>query len=524
MGWAVLPASLLTGGLMGLLKISSKDKPACTPARRQDCPPHAVACWSLMRFVLTFALAASSYAANLEARIDQVLNANPLFKRSVAGIHVVSLDSHKVLYAHNADSFFVPASNMKLFTTALALLRLGPSHTFTTRLITDASGNLVLVGGGDPSLSGREYPYRKESTNRPPLSALEQLVDHALAAGLQQVDGDIIGDDTFYPWDPYPPNWSQDDALGADGAPVSALTLNDNVISLRIRAGEKAGEPVEILPWPSIEYFAIDNRIVTGEARSLRRVEVSHTQGSRQVMLSGSIPAASPLSVVSVAVDDPALFAACALYEVLARKGISVRGVPIARHRSVGETPLAVTGRAWAIRTSPPLPQLLQMTDKVSQNLHAELMLREVARVNLGDGTRESGVKLLGTLMHEIGGAADEIRVDDGSGLSRNAEVTPHLVTRLLTYMFASDQKDAWMSLLPVGGEDGTLSHRLCCASESRNILAKTGTLSRASALSGYADTETRGKLAFSILINNFGARTQEVQAWIDKIALALLE
>jgi D-alanyl-D-alanine carboxypeptidase/D-alanyl-D-alanine-endopeptidase (penicillin-binding protein 4) len=480
-----------------------------------------------MKFVPILAmlgLAGLSPAANLEMRIDQILEANPLVKRSVAGIHVVSVDTHKVLYAHNADHFFVPASNMKLFTTALALTRLGPDHHFTTKLLTDPSGNLVLVGGGDPSLSGREYPYRKGSTNGPPLSALDQLVDHAIAAGLKQVDGDIIGDDTFYPWDPYPPNWSQDDALGADGAPVSALTLNDNAMSFRIRAGEKAGDPVEILPWPSVEYFAVDNRIVTGEAKSVRRIEVRHTQGSRQVMLSGSIPAGSALIAETVAVDDPALFAACALYEVLARKGIAIRGVPLARHRSSGETHGDIAGRVWATRTSPPLSQLLQMTDKVSQNLHAELMLREVARVDDGEGTREAGVRLLGNLMHLTGGAADEIHVDDGSGLSRNAEVTPHLVTRLLAYMFASDQKDVWISLLPVGGEDGTLTHRLCCVYESRNIVAKTGTLSRASALSGYAESKTQGKLAFSILINNFGARTQDVQAWIDKIALALVE
>ena len=474
--------------------------------------------------LILFGLACISPAANLETRIDQIVDANPLSKRAIAGIHVISLDTHKVLYARNADKFFVPASNMKLFTTALALMRLGPDHLFTTRLITDASGNLVLAGGGDPSLSGREYPYRKEAVNRPPLSALEQLVDHAVEAGLKQVDGNIIGDDTFYPFDPYPPNWSQDDALGSDGAPVSALTLNDNVLSLRIHAGEKAGDPVEITPWPSFEYFAIDNRIVTGDAKSTSRVVVSHSQGSRQVMLSGSVPAGSPLIGENVAVDDPALFAACALYEVLVRKGIPIRGVPVARHRILGEPQSAMEGRVWATRSSPPLSQLLQITDKVSQNLHAELMLREVARVKDGEGTREAGVRLLGALMREIGAVAEEIRVDDGSGLSRNAEVTPHLVTRLLSYMFASDQKDVWISLLPVGGEDGSLSHRLCCSSESHNIVAKTGSLSRASALSGYAESATQGKLAFSILINNFGARTPEVQAWIDKIALALLE
>lgn len=472
--------------------------------------------------VFTFACMAA--AADLEARLDQALDANPLSKRSIAGIHVVNLESKKVLYAHNADGYFVPASNMKLFSTALALLRLGPMHVFTTRMITDTAGNLVLAGGGDPSLSGREYPYKKDSGTRPPLWALEQLVDRAIAAGLTKVDGDIVGDDTFYPWDPYPPNWSQDDATGADGAPVSALTLNDNAISLRLKAGQRAGDAVEVLPWPSFEYFAIDNRIVTGEPKSSAHVEIVHPQGSRQVLLTGSLPAGSPMLGRTIVVDDPALFAACALYDVLSRKGIPVRGQPLARHRNAGEPPVAVTGHEWATRTSPPLSELLQMTDKVSQNLHAELMLREVARVDGGEGMREAGVKLLNGLIREIGGAADDARVDDGSGLSRNAEVTPRLVTRLLAYMYASDQRDVWMSLLPVGGEDGTLSHRLCCTSESHNIAAKTGTLSRASALSGYADSKTQGKLAFSILINNFGARTQDVQAWIDKIALALLE
>ena len=474
--------------------------------------------------ILFLALATISQAANLETRLDQILDSSPLAKRSLAGVHVVSLDTHKILYARNADRFFVPASNMKLFTTALALTRLGPDYRFVTRLLSDSSGNLVLAGSGDPSLSGRDYPYRKEPTGRAPLAALEQLVDDAVAAGLKQVDGDIVGDDTLYPWVPYPPNWSQDDALGADGAPVSALTLNDNVIALRIRAGDKPGDPVAVTPWPSVEYFAIDNRIATGEPRSARHIEVSRIPGSRQILLSGTIPAASPLVVQSLAVDDPALFAACALYDLLARRGVEIRGVPVARHRSPGEVQAVMAGRLWATRTSPPLSELLQVLDKVSQNLHAELVLREVGRVKGSEGTRESGMKVMETLMRDIGAPADEVHVDDGSGLSRNAEVTPRLVTRLLSYMAASEQKDVWMSLLPVGGEDGTLSHRLCCTSDSRNILAKTGTLSRAVALSGYADSKTGGKLAFSILVNNFGARTQDVQAWVDKIALALLE
>jgi D-alanyl-D-alanine carboxypeptidase/D-alanyl-D-alanine-endopeptidase (penicillin-binding protein 4) len=133
-------------------------------------------------------------------------------------------------------------------------------------------------------------------------------------------------------------------------------------------------------------------------------------------------------------------------------------------------------------------------------------------------------MRVLDGFLHEIGAPPDEYHMDDGSGLSRNAEVTPRLINRLLSYMSASPLRDVWMSLLPVGGEDGSLTHRLCCSQESRNILAKTGTLSRVVALSGYVDSKTQGNLAFSILINNHGARTQDVQAWVDKIALALLE
>src|SRR5215472_17450525 len=115
-------------------------------------------------FSLCFLLASIACGAGLEARIDAILDANATAKRSFIGIHVVLLKSHRVLYERNADRFFLPASNMKLFTTALALEQLGVDHRFITRLITDDSGNLIFVGGGDPTLSGRQYPYKKDAT------------------------------------------------------------------------------------------------------------------------------------------------------------------------------------------------------------------------------------------------------------------------------------------------------------------------------------------------------------------------
>jgi D-alanyl-D-alanine carboxypeptidase/D-alanyl-D-alanine-endopeptidase (penicillin-binding protein 4) len=275
---------------------------------------------------------------------------------------------------------------------------------------------------------------------------------------------------------------------------------------------------------PPLEYYAVDNRIETTARGAQARIRLSRQPGSRQLLLWGSIPAGHASVRESIPVDDPALYAASALYAALTRRGISVAGRPVARHRSVTEDYDAYTGPVVASRTSPPLVHLLQVMDKVSQNLFAELMLREVGRATLHQATREAGLEELAAMLGEIGALKDESVLEDGSGLSRNALVTPRLITRLLSFVYGSKYRDDWMSLLPVGGEDGTLQHRLCCMTEGSGIRAKTGSLGRAIALSGYADSKTRGRLAFSILVDDFSGPPTAVRVWIDKIATALLE
>jgi serine-type D-Ala-D-Ala carboxypeptidase/endopeptidase (penicillin-binding protein 4) len=470
----------------------------------------------------------SCTAADLPKTIDALMQASPASRASV-GIQVVDLKTGNTLYSRNADRLFLPASNMKLFTAALALERLGPDYRMTTRLVRAPSGDLILVGGGDPSLSGRAYPYQKETpAPKPnPLQAIEEFADQAVAAGIMRVDGDIVGDDQLYPWAPYPPSWTAEDLMGEDGAPVSALTLNDNIITLAIHPAARAGELATISLEPAIEYYAVDNRVLTVAGEKEARILMSRMPGSRQVLVWGSIPLGGATARETVAVNDPALFAACALYDALARRGVAIRGRPVARHRAITDDPWPVDGEVIATRTSPPMLEMLQVTEKVSQNLHAELMLREVARVTRGTGTRESGLQELGAWLPSIGIKTEEWRAEDGSGLSRNDEVSPRAVTRLLSYMAASKDGAAWLSLLPVGGEDGTLEHRLCCvsdASAAKQVRAKTGSLTRAVALSGYAESRSRGRLAFSILVNNFSAPQAEVRSWVDRIALGLVE
>lgn len=478
------------------------------------------------RFAAVLLFTFSAFGTDLEHRIDQLVESSPASAHAIVGVSVIQLSSGKPIYRRNDDRLLLPASNMKLLTSAMALQRLGPDYKFTTKLMLEPSGDLALLGSGDPSLSGRVFPYDKDAAAGPGLQAIDDLADQAVKSGITRIDGDIVGDDRLYPWAPYAPSWTQDDALREFGAPVSALTINENVLTLLIRPGGHPGDPATVEINPALEYYAIDNRLITIAPSPDARVRISRANGSRQILLWGSIPAGHGALAETLAIDDPALYAACALYNALTRRGIVVSGKPVARHRTTFEDEDPPSGNIVASRQSPPLGQLLQVMDKVSQNLFAELMLREVGRATHHMGTRDAGLDELAAFLAEIGVPKDDARVEDGSGLARNAMVTPRLLTKLLAFMHAAPRHDDFIAMLPIGGEDGTLRRRFADASSKAAgaIRAKTGSLARALALSGYAESKTYGPVAFSIIVNDFSAPQSEVRAMIDKIAVALLD
>ncbi len=477
-------------------------------------------------FAVLLALPALSRAADLAETIDRMIQRSAVAERATIGVHVVDLKTGNTLYGHNEETLFLPASNLKLFTSALALTTLGPDYRFETRLVLTPEGDLVLVGSGDPSLSSRDYPYTKQGNGGDALAPLEALVDQAVAAGLTEVPGDVVGDDRAYPWSPYPESWTEDDVLFDYGAPVSALSFNDNVVSITVRPGAASGQLSLASVQPKVEYFAIDNRVTTA-AGSANRVRLERVPGKRQFLLRGTIGVNSRPVGFTRAVDDPALFTATALHDALLRRGVVVRGRPVARHRAVNdpeESAGEVHGDLLAVRKSPPLSQLLEVLEKVSQNLHAELMLREVGRVSQGQGTVDGGLKAMAEMLKVAGVPDGEYRSEDGSGLARNDEVTPHALTHLLSYMANSVYSLSWMSYLPIGGVDGTLERRLCCTISQTRVHAKTGSLSRSVALSGYATTAAGEQRAFAILVNNFSTPSSAVRSLVDKIALAVAE
>jgi len=466
-------------------------------------------------FLLTLGLNAAP--ASLTARVNTLIRKSPVAASAFWGIEARDLDSNRIVLHLNEQHLFVPASNTKLFTTALALTRLGADFYVETTLVASAlpdaegrlAGPLTLVGAGDANLSGRPIPYDFEAPKLDPLTAMRDLAAQLFAKGVRSIAGDIIGDDTRFVYEPYAPGWSIDDPAYSDGAPVSALAVNDNSISVKVEPGRLTFDP----PLP---VFNTENRIVLGPERV---IHLNREPGSTTLRLWGTMPLEDQGETNSLSVEDPARYAALALIAALRDGGISVTGTAVAKHLYGGDSPVPQSGITLATHSSPPLIEDLRVTDKVSQNLHAEMLLRLV-----GQGSRKEGLKALDQFVSQVGIDKGDYAFHDGSGLSRLNVVTPHAIVQLLVYMSQTAQAIDFASLLPVAGVDGSLRLRFAKSIAKGRVFAKTGSLSHTSALSGYAVRRNGHRVVFSIMVNNYNGPTTQIREVIDRICALLVE
>jgi D-alanyl-D-alanine carboxypeptidase/D-alanyl-D-alanine-endopeptidase (penicillin-binding protein 4) len=509
-------------------------------------------------------------AARKKALAEQIkaIVEQPPLARAHWGLDVIDLASGKTVYALNADQLFVPASNTKLFTTAAALATARPDYRFRTTVESsgtiDASGHLlgdlVIVGRGDPNISGRVVPFVLKTERVPPhTQALEEMVDQLVVRGLKIVDGDVIGDDTFYSPERYGEGWAEDDLQWIDGAPVTALTFNDNVVFLNIQPGEHDGDKALVTSETDNSYYQIENRIATTGAGIPRKIGVHRDPGSKKVLLWGTIPVGDSGVKEALAIEDPAEFTAQLFRSLLERRGITVTGKTQARHGEIAQfydqppssaapqpgnqrQRCCMTATEQATQTvtptAPPTPapteilaehlslpfmEDVRIINKTSQNLHAELALRLTGKLAGEGGSFEGGAAAVKQFLLQAGISEDEFVFLDGSGLSRRNLVTPAAVVRLLVYAARQPWGPAYEESLPLSGTDGSLQDRLGKNGAGGQVHAKTGTLSHVNALSGYAQTLGGRRLVFSIFCNNHNLPSSKTLAAIDEIVELLV-
>ena len=502
-------------------------------------------------------------AVPLDVAIRQIL-ADPAVSRAHWGISVVTLQG-KPVYALNDGQFFEPASNAKLFTTA-ATLGLVPAHaTWTTDVVTsgtmDASGTLTgdvrLLGSGDPTMSGRTYPWDgKTERPNPPLAALEEMADQIVAHGVKRVTGDVIGDDTWFVWERYGGSWAWDDLQWDYGAPVSALTVNDNVVFLNVTPapegavnaaapagseGDTATTPLLVAWDPDVPYYKLENSLTLAGAGEAAHAGIDRAPGSLAIRLFGSVGANGMHE--ALAVEDPAEYAATALRQMLLARGVTVEGTAKAWHRLPADTekyraevdqavvlrPLDLTTIAppvtgltvLATHVSPPLGEDVTVTNKVSQNLHAELYQRLLGRLEGQDGSIAQGTRVVRQFLTNAGVDPGDFLFYDGSGLSGDDLITPRAATTLLVYAARQPWGELYRSSLPIGGVDGSLSGRFEGPLKGK-VFAKTGTLAEVNALSGYVTAASGKTLVFSVLCNDREPTGDAARDAVDAIVRAV--
>lgn len=474
----------------------------------------------------------------LQSKIRQSLF-RPELRRGSVGIKIVSLSTGKVIFEENAEKYFMPASNMKSYTVGTALEKLTPNFRTFTKVYANSmpdsngviKGDLTIYGGGDVSMSFAFRPDLSANTNLTNadyLKILEPLANKIVQAGVKRIEGNLVGDESYFNSEALPGSWEWDDLQWYYGAEVSALPILDNAVDISVKP-TSLNSPCNIQILPTSTLFTIINRCVTTASGSKRELGINKKLDRNILEITGTMPVSDKGYTNSVAISRPAQLFIEMLRQLLQQKGVTITGqnrVVNAAEKKALPITAAIAPVEITKLESPPFSLVAAKTMKPSQNMYTETILRILGE-QLGDKTNPNstsearGIGVVKNFLPQIGAAPDSIIQHDGSGLSRHNLITPASNVQLYTYLAKGANAQIWRDSLTIGGVDGTLKNRFAGTIAANNVRGKTGTIDQVSALTGYVTTAAGEQIVFSIIVN--GVNTGSIRtSTMDEIVVAL--
>ncbi|NDU71879.1 D-alanyl-D-alanine carboxypeptidase/D-alanyl-D-alanine-endopeptidase [Actinomadura sp. DSM 109109] len=458
--------------------------------------------------------ATAAAKGDLREDLDAIL-ADSRLEGATVGAVVRDARTGAVRYSRGATAPVMPASNMKLYTSGAALSLLGPGYRFRTGVYARAvsgpsvKGDLYLKGTGDPTTRAADY---------------DRLAAQVAARGIRRVEGDLVADDTWFDAVRTPSHWDPTDLQYYYAAQTSALTVapdddfDAGSVQVAVRPGAAEGAPVTVGLSPATRTVKIDNKAVTGRPGTPSTLAVNRANGSDTIVVSGSYPAGAAPYTTLRTVENPALYAADVFRSALRAHGVTVKG---ATER--GRTPKG--SAALASRASMPLSRLMVPFLKLSNNMVAETLVKAIGREKAGKGSWAAGLPVVARHARGQGVPTARLKIADGSGLSRENRTTARDISTILRRAQGAPWFTGWFRSLPVAGDPdrldgGTLRSRMGSTPAAGNVHAKTGTLTGASALSGYVTDPSGRRLVFAVVLNGYqGAAPKDIE---DRIAVRL--
>jgi D-alanyl-D-alanine carboxypeptidase/D-alanyl-D-alanine-endopeptidase (penicillin-binding protein 4) len=453
-------------------------------------------------------------------QIDDIFN-DQSFRNAHWGVVIQSLKTGEYFYKRNEDKFFVPASNLKLFTTAAGLIILGPSYKFSTNFWTSGYqsgstlvGDLIIQGKGDPTISGRFY-------NGDINYVFDAWIDSLLEKGISKIKGNIVGDDNLFDDIGLGDGWAWDYETDWYAAQSSALSYNDNCIDLTIKY-DKTLDSILVITKPDLKSIIVLNNLKPAGDGEQARVNVVRERGTNVINVFGKYKKSSDSLVTYSTVKNPTLFLVMAFKNRLESRGIRVNGYTVDVD-DYEKTLNYDNNKLLFTFYSNDLSEIIKVINKNSQNFFAEQLLKTIGLEVYGLGSATNGILATKDAFSEMGLNPENIEMFDGSGLSSLNMVTPKQVVELLKFMY-TDQTlyPFFYNSLPIAGVDGSLGKRMRNTTAENNVRAKTGWISHVRSLSGYAVTADNEPIAFSMIANNFNVPVKLAENIQDLVCLRI--